>query len=115
MKSKVLQIDEEFWFTAQYAASLLQTSKKKVEAMAVRDLIRARPEGNSFLIAEAEVTRLRRDPKALTEAKEASAMPAYPERGERMPSDTIYKDDPFPESVVVRPRIGHPLKDEGKV
>ena len=86
MKSKVLKIDGEFWFTAQYAASLLQTSKKKVEAMVVREVIRARPEGNSFLIAEAEVTRLRRDPKALAEAKEASQMPAYPKRGERMPS-----------------------------
>jgi hypothetical protein len=114
VKSKVLQIDGEFWFTAQYAASLLQTTKKKVEAMAVRDLIRVRPEGTSFLIAEAEVTRLRRDSKALAEAKEASQMPAYPKRGERMPSDTIYKDDPFPDSLKVRPRIGHPLKDEGK-
>jgi hypothetical protein len=81
--------------------------------MAVRNLLRARPEGNSFVIAEVDVTRLRRDASALARVKEASRMPAYPRRGERMPSDTIYKDDPFPDSVKVRPRIGHPLKDEG--
>jgi hypothetical protein len=107
------QIDGEFWFTAKYAATLLKTNRKKIEAMAVRDLIRALPDGDSFLIAEAEVTRLRRNPGALADAKEASRMAAYPRRGETMPSDTIYRDDPFPDSVKVRPRIGHPLKDEG--
>jgi len=113
MKAKVQRIDGEFWFSAQYAAGLLQTTKKKVEAMAVRELIRARPEGDSFLVAEIEVTRLRKDAKALADLKNASKMPAFPRRGERMPSDTIYRDDPSPTSLNVRPRIGHPLKDEG--
>jgi hypothetical protein len=108
------QLDGEYWFTAKYAATLLGTSRKKVEAMAVPELVRARPDGASFMIAESEVTRLRRDPKALADMKKASAMPAYPRKAETMPSPTVYKGDPFPDQLRVRGRIGHPLKDQGE-
>jgi hypothetical protein len=106
------QIDGEFWFTAKYAASLLGTSRKKVEAMALRDLVRSRPDHISFLIAETDVTRLRRDPKALAEAKKAAAMPGYSRKAETMPSATVYKGDPFPNELRIRGRIGNPLKDQ---
>jgi hypothetical protein len=107
------QIDGEFWFTAKYAASLLGTSRKKIEAMAVREIVRSKPDGNSFLIAESEVTQLRRDRKALADAKKAAAMPGDPRKAEAMPADTVYKGDPFPEKLRMKGRIGHPLKDPG--
>jgi hypothetical protein len=114
MKSKTRQIDGEFWFTAIYAATLLGTTKKKIEAMIVRDLIRAREDGNAWLVAEADVTRLRRDSDALSALKEAARMPAYPPKGGSMPADTIYVGDTPPQTLRARPRIGHPLKDEGR-
>lgn len=113
MKKQVVRIDGEFWFTARYAAQLLGTSAKKVEAMAVRELLKSRQEGNGFLIAEAEVTRLRNDPDALAAVKKASKLPAVPSKGETMPRQTIYKGDALPESLSVRERIGNPLRDKG--
>ena len=103
--------DGELWFTAKYAATLLGTSRKKVEAMAIRELIRARPDGISFLIAECEVTQLRRDPSALSALKKAVVLPRAAKYPEWMPSETVYKDDAIPSTLSVCGRIGHPLKD----
>jgi hypothetical protein len=113
MVARTRKVDGEYWFTAKYAATLLSTSRQKVEAMAVRGLVRSKPEGNSFLIAEPDVTRLRRDPSALKEFKAAAKMPARPAKGEAMPAATIYKGDPSPQRLNMRPSIGHPLKDQG--
>ena len=113
MKAKTVQIDGEYWFTAKYAAELLGTTRKTVEAMAVRELIRARPESLSFLIAESDVTRFRRDSHMLAEVKKAAKMPAVPSKGETMPGGTIYKGDPPKREGVRARRIGNPLADEG--
>ena len=113
MKSRTQQIDGEYWFTAKYAAELLGTTRKTVEAMAVRELVRARPEKLSFLIAESDVTRFRRNPQLLAEAKKAAKMPAVPAKGETMPGGTIYKGDPPKRVLKTASRIGNPLADEG--
>ncbi len=113
MKVKTQQIDGEFWFTAQYAAELLGTTRKIVEAMATRELVRARPENLSFLIAEGDVTRFRRDAHLLAEAKKAAKLPAAPAKGEAMPKGTIYKGDSPKRGTRVAPRIGNPLADQG--
>lgn len=112
MTLRTQQIEGEYWFTAKYAATLLGTSRKKIEAMALRDILRARSDGSSFLIAESDVTRLRRNPKALAEAKESAAMPGHPRKAERMPASTIYKGDPYPNELNVRGRVGNALKDQ---
>ncbi len=116
MTEPVFRIGGEFWFSAGYASGLLGTTRKKVEAMAVRGLIRSREQGNDVLVAEADVTRLRRHPQELVKVKEAAKMPAYPKRSASMPRDTIYKGDPFnPKAKGAQlGRIGHPLKDEGR-
>ncbi len=113
MKLRTHQIDGEHWFTAKYAAELLGTTRKTVEAMAVRELVRARPENLSFLIAESDITRFRRDPGLLAEAKKAAKMPAVPAKGEKMPPTTVYKGDPPKPTLKLTPRIGNPLADEG--
>ena len=113
MKTRTYQIDGEYWFTAKYAAELLGTTRKKVEAMAVRELVRARPENLSFLIAESDVTRFRRAPSLLAEAKKAAIMPAVPAKGEKMPPTTVYKGDPPKSTLKLAPRVGNPLADEG--
>lgn len=113
MKIRTQQIDGEYWFTAKYAAELLGTTRKSVEAMAVRELVRARPEGLSFLIAENDVTRFRRDAELLAGAKKAAKMPAVPRKGEKMPAGTIYKGDPPKSALKALRRIGNPLSDEG--
>ena len=113
MKVHTQQINGEYWFTAKKAAELLGTTRKSVEAMAVRELIRAIPDKLSFLIAESDVTRLRRDAQALADAKKAAKMPALPAKGEKMSDRTLYRGD-FPE-LIKKPaaRIGNPLADEG--
>jgi hypothetical protein len=113
VKIRTQQIDGEYWFTAKYAAELLGTTRKTVESMAVREIVRAREEGTSFLIAESDVTRFRRDADLLAEAKKAAKMPAHPRKGETMPAGTIYTDDPPKRPRKVAPRIGNPLADEG--
>ena len=114
MKAKTRQIDGEFWFTARYAAELLGTTRKVIETMAVRELVRALPEGLSFLIAESDVTRLRRDPEALREAKSAAKLPSVPTKSDPMPSGTIYKGDPPKRATKTYSRVGNPLADEGR-
>jgi hypothetical protein len=106
----VQQIDGEYWFTAKYAASLLGTSRKKIESMAIREIVRARADGESFLIAESDVTRLRRDPETLAQAKDAARMPGDPRKGETMPSTMTYKGDPFPDHVTAEGRARKLLK-----
>lgn len=113
MKVRSQKIDGEYWFTAKYAAELLGTTRKTVEAMAIRETVRARAENLSFLIAESDVTRLRRDSHMLAEAKKAAKMPALPAKGETMPSGTIYKGDPPKRAMKAASRIGNPLADEG--
>ena len=113
MKIRTQQIDGEYWFTAKYAAELLGTTRKTVEAMAVREIVCAREDGASYLIAESDVTRFRRDPGLLAEAKKAAKMPAHPRKGETMPAGTIYKGDPLKRPLKASPRIGNPLADEG--
>lgn len=113
MKARTQQIDGEYWFTAKYAAELLGTPRKTVEAMAVREIVRSRAENLSFLIAESDVTRLRRDAQMLAEAKKAAKMPAFPAKAETMPSGTIYKGDPPKRAMRAASRMGNPLADEG--
>ena len=112
MKLKTLTIAGEYWFTSKYAAELLGTTRKKVEAMAARQLIRASQDGT--LIAEADVTRLRRDPAALSALKKAATMPSYPKRETPMPRGTVYKGDAPTRLPKIRSTVGNPLADEGK-
>ena len=114
MKIRTQQIDGEYWFSAKYAAELLGTARKTVEAMAVRELVRARSEDLTFWIAESDVTRLRRDPKLLTDTKKAAKMPAHPVKGETMPSGTVYKDEMPKRATPAARRIGNPLADQGR-
>ena len=113
MKSHTRQIDGEYWFTAKKAAELLGTTRKTVEAMAVRELVRAIPDKLSFLIAESDVTRFRRDVQLLADAKKSAKMPPLPAKGETMSDRTLYKGN-FP-ALIKKPaaRIGNPLADEG--
>ena len=112
MKETVRQIDGEFWFTAAYAAKLLATTRNKVEAMAVRGLLRSLDQGALVFVAEADVTRLRRNPQELAQVKEAAKMPAHPRKGEKMPAGTTYVGETPKAGAAAR--IGHPLKDEGR-
>ena len=112
MKAKIQQIDGEYWFTAKYAAELLGTTRKIIEAMAVRELVRSIPDNLTFVIAEADVTRLRRDPQLLADAKKAAKMPAVPARSEPMPIGTIYKGDRPKPAVKTVGRIGNPMADQ---
>lgn len=111
MTFRTKQIDGEFWFTAKYAGELLGTTRKKIETMAARELLRYREEGGAILIAQSDVTRLRRNPKELAIAKEAAKEPAYPRRSEKMPKTTIYVGDQTSSEFKVRSRIGNPLAD----
>ena len=112
MKAKIKHIDGEYWFTAKYTAELLATTRKTVEAMAVRELVRSIPDNLTFMIAEVDVTSLRRDPQLLADAKKAAKMPRVPARSEPMPIGTIYKGDRPKPAVKTAGRIGNPLADE---
>lgn len=105
-------VDGEYWFSARYAAELLGTNRKIVEAMAIRELVRSLDPDTDCYIAEADVTRLRRDADALKAVKEAAKLPPVPKRGEQMPDATIYAGE---NSIpgFAKGRIGHPLKDQG--
>ena len=92
---------------------LKPTTRKTVEAMAVREIVRFRAETLSFLIAESDVTRLRRDAQMLAEAKKTAKMPALPAKAETMPSGMIYKGDPPKRAMRAASRMGNPLADEG--
>ena len=66
------------------------------------------------MIAESDVTQLRRNSEMLRAAKLAAKQPRNPAKGETMPAGTIYKGDP-PKSVPkTYSRMGNPLADEGK-
>lgn len=114
MTKRAQQIDGEFWFGATYVATLFKTTRRKVETMAMRDIIRSRQEGNDFLIAETDVTRLRRDPAALKTAKDEAALRASPRRTEKIPRNTVYVADDAMKVKAPRGPIGHALKDERK-
>ncbi|MBA4165277.1 MAG: hypothetical protein C0510_11745 [Erythrobacter sp.] len=105
-------MDGEFWFVAAYAAKLLNTSRKKVEAMAMRELLRSRQDGNSFLIAESDVTYLRRNPDALKKIKQLVILPRNPKRTAKMPDSTLYVGE-GKAAVAVRAAVGNPLADSG--
>ncbi|GAA0767566.1 hypothetical protein GCM10009076_26920 [Erythrobacter ramosus] len=108
----IQQIEGEWWFSARYASGLLNSTTKKVEAMATRGLVRSIQVENTYLIAETDVTNLRRNPDALKAIKEASKMPAHPRKGERMPDGTSYVgDSKAPRKT--KGRLGNPLADEG--
>lgn len=109
---QTIKVDGEFWFLAGYAASLLKTTTHKIEAMAIRGIIRWRQDGDLLYIAEADVTRLRRDKSELKKLKEAVKMPIIPRPSEKMPSNTAYVGQKR-EALKVRQRIGAPLKDQG--
>ena len=113
MKVRTHQIDGEFWFTAKYAAELLGTTRKTIETMAIRELVRALPDGLSYLIAETDVTRFRRDPEVLRAVKLAAKLPPVPAKSEPMPAGTIYKGDPPKAAKKTFSRMGNPLADEG--
>ena len=108
MRVHTQQIDGEYGFTAKKAAQLLGTTRKPVETMAVRELIRAKQDGLIFLIAEDDITKFRRDAPLLAAAKKSAKLPAAPAKGETMSDRTLYKGD-FPD-LIKKPatRIGNP-------
>lgn len=113
MKKPVRLVDGEHWFTASYAAQLLGTTRSKIVTMVVRELLRSQGEGSGLLIAESDVTRLRRNRAELAELKKAAAEPAYPRRSQNQPKDTVYVGNAPKAELRVKGRMGNPLADQG--
>ena len=113
MKRNARHLDSEFWFTARYAAKLLGTTRAKIENMVVREFLRSRGEGNDLLIADVDVTRLRRSPADLAVIKKAAVGPAYPRQKEAQPRETLYFGNAPKPELKVKDRIGTPLADQG--
>lgn len=107
-----IKVRGKFWFELRYAAKLLHTSRAVVEALVVRKKLRSKViEGVTYL-PETQVTELRRDPAALKALKANAKLPKAPKLEPSMPVDTVYVGDARPDRLRVRPRIGHPLKDQ---
>ena len=111
-KPHAKQIDGEWWFTVKHTASLLGVTKKTVETMLIRGYLKGRDEQSGPLVAEQDVTRLRRDATAMQEAKAGSKLPAMPKKERPMPFGTTYVGETkVPHRT--KGRIGNPLADEG--
>lgn len=105
-------IDGEWWFTVKHTASLLGVTKKTVETMLIRGYLRGSDENVGPLVAEADVTRLRRDPAALKDAKAGCKLPKVPKKERPMPFGTTYVGETRTPANT-KGRIGNPLADEG--
>lgn len=76
-KPKVWTENGVHWFSARHAAELLGTRRGKIATMVIRGLLTPHPDAGADWVAEADVTRLRRDPDALKAImKQAHEVPA---------------------------------------
>lgn len=103
----------KFWFSPGYAAGLLGTTERKIEMAMMRRLLPYRTIEDRKYLPEEAVTTLRRDPSAMKAIKRKLVEKEAPKRQASMPSSTLYVGDAVPDRLVVSPRIGHPLKDQG--
>lgn len=70
-KARTILHEGAYWFSLDYAAELLHTTPRKVEALVLSGRLSLQEDRKELWIAEADVTALRRDPAALKAVKRA--------------------------------------------
>lgn len=82
--NSTISFEGEFWFAEMYAASLIGTTRRKIEIARIRGLIEAREIEGQIYYRETLITSLRRDPQQVKELKKQlveKAAPTLPEIG----------------------------------